>query len=274
MDNNPLRQYFRRPAVHFKLPSEGKGYPPGVLDMPETGEVPVFPMTAIDEITIRTPDALYNGSAVTELIKSCVPSIKDPWRLNSNDLDAILIAIKAAGGQDQMQLDTTCPKCQNQATYGVHLLTILSQLKYADYDTPLTIGDLKVKFRPLLYKEMNEAGLEQFKIQKIFARIETLESDDEKTQLTQETVRSVTELTMKILAGTIEYIETPESRVDHKDYVLDFLRNCDNNVYINIRDHNAKLKTSTELPPLDIKCDNCANEYKQPYMLNATDFFG
>ena len=65
MENNPLRQYFRRPAVHVKLPSGGLDYPEGVIDMPPSGELPVYPMTAIDEITARTPDALYNGVAVT-----------------------------------------------------------------------------------------------------------------------------------------------------------------------------------------------------------------
>ena len=79
MDNNPLKQYFRRPSVYMKLPSNGQGYPEGSLEMPENGELPVYPMTAIDEITARTPDALFNGTAVAELITSCVPNIKDPW---------------------------------------------------------------------------------------------------------------------------------------------------------------------------------------------------
>ena len=38
------------------------------IDMPENGELPVYPMTAIDEITVRTPDALFNGTAIAELI--------------------------------------------------------------------------------------------------------------------------------------------------------------------------------------------------------------
>ncbi len=69
MNNNPLKQYFRRPAVYMKLPSAGKDYEPGVIDMPETGELPVYPMTAIDEITTRTPDALFNGTALVELVR-------------------------------------------------------------------------------------------------------------------------------------------------------------------------------------------------------------
>jgi hypothetical protein len=274
MDNNPLRQYFRRPAVFFSLPSKGKGYELGVLEMTDTGELPVYPMTAIDEITVRTPDALYNGSAVADLIKSCVPNIKDPWKLNSTDLDAVLIAIRAAGGQENLEIGTQCPKCSNEATYTVNLVAILSQLKQADYESVLSVNDLKIKFRPLSYKEMNQAALDQFAIQKRYSNLDTIEDADQKTKMTQEAIRAITEATMKIIANTIEYIDTPTSRVEEVEYIDDFLHNCDGSIYIAIRDHNAQLKNSTELKPLDIKCDNCGNEYQQPYTLNASDFFG
>ena len=79
--NNPLRQYFRRPAIYITLPSKGKYYPIGAVEIPEGGEIPVYPMTAIDEITSKTPDALFNGTAIAELIKSCIPAIKDPWAI-------------------------------------------------------------------------------------------------------------------------------------------------------------------------------------------------
>jgi hypothetical protein len=35
MSDNPLKQYFRRPSVYIRLPSGGKGYPPGALEIPE-----------------------------------------------------------------------------------------------------------------------------------------------------------------------------------------------------------------------------------------------
>lgn len=96
MNNNPLKQYFRRPAIYLKLPSEGKYYPIDAIDLPDNKELPVYPMTAIDEITSKTPDALYSGVAISEIIKSCVPNIKDPWSIPTIDLDAILIEIGRA----------------------------------------------------------------------------------------------------------------------------------------------------------------------------------
>ena len=78
-ENNPLRQFFRRPAVHISLPSGGESYGPEDIEWPDEGkELPVYPMTAIDEITTKTPDALFNGEATFSLISSCAPDIGDP----------------------------------------------------------------------------------------------------------------------------------------------------------------------------------------------------
>lgn len=274
MNDNPLKQYFRRPAVYLKLPSGGHGYAPGIVDIPDTGELPVYPMTAIDEITSKTPDALFNGTAVTELIKSCVPAIKNPWELSSVDLDSVLIAIKAAGGSSNLEIESKCPKCSAEGTYGVNLVAVLATLKSGDYNKELELGDLAVKIRPLTYKEMNAASIGQFELQKLFQQVEKTTDIDEKNKLTEGALLKVTELTMEILTQAIEYIKTPNTVVDNKEYIADFLQNCDKQTYNAIRDYNTELKTATELKPLEITCSECSNIYKQPYTLNPTDFFG
>lgn len=273
-NNNPLRQYFRRPAVYLKLPSCGKGYLPDQVDFPENGEIPVYPMTAIDEITARTPDALFNGIAVAELVKSCVPSIKDPWQIQSIDLDAVLIAIKAASTPAGTDIESKCPKCEEEATYGINLIGLLASLTPGDYDTVLDVGELKVKFKPLRYKEINEAAISQFEIQKTFASLERVTDEEEKLKLSKQALEKITILTMEITSKTIEYIETPALRVDNYEFVLDFLKNCDRNQFAAIRDHNTKLKASSDIKPIDIKCVKCSHEYTQVFTLNPSDFFG
>ena len=274
MDNNPLRQYFRRPAVYIKLPSGGTCYEPGVLEIPESGELPVYPMTAIDEITARTPDALFNGTAVAELIKSCIPAIKDPWQINSVDLDSILIAIKAASGGENLELDSTCPACKETDTYQINLIGILSSLKPGDYDNLLEIGDLKVKFKPLSYREMNEGAMGQFEVQRIFMSLDSIEDDDARNSASHQALEKITHLTMELISQTIEHIETPGASVTEKEFILDFLQHCDRNVYTEIRDHNTMLKMETEIKPLGLQCNSCENKYEQPFTLNPADFFG
>jgi hypothetical protein len=274
INNNPLRQYFRRPAVHLRLPSKGKYYAANVVDTPPSGELPVYPMTAIDEITVKTPDALFNGSAIPELIKSCVPDIKDPWAINNIDLDAILISIKAATGDGEMDLDTVCPACEEETKYGVNLIGMLTQLKEGDYDEELVINNLHIKFRPLTYKEMNSASMNQFEIQKLFNSIEQLTDDLEKAEKVKIAIISVTELTMKLLANAIAYISTPSARVEEPEYILDFLKNCDKESYNKIKDYHTSLKEETTIKPLQLTCNSCSHKYEQPFTLNTADFFG
>lgn len=273
MDNNPLKQFFRRPSVYLKLPSNGKFYDSNVISPTENGELPVYPMTAIDEITVRTPDALFNGTAVSELIKSCIPNIKDPWAISNIDLDAILIAIKAASSGENYEIDSGCPGCNEVSTYSINLIAILSSLKPGNYDELLEIGDLKFKFRPLTYKQMNEAANAQFEVQKTFSNIINIDDDMEKERISHDALRKITMLTMELVAKTIEYIETPNIKINEYDFIRDFLENCDRNVYNAIRDHNTELRKQTEIKPLDITCGNCSNQYKQDFTLNPADFF-
>jgi hypothetical protein len=274
LENNPLKQYFRRPSIYLKLPSGGKMYSAAVIDMPENGELPVYPMTAIDEISSKTPDALYNGTAMADIIKSCIPAIKDPWAINSIDLDAILVAIKSASGGNDLTLNSECPECKEISEYSVNLAAILSQLKSGDYEKELSFNELSIKFRPLTYKEMNEASLAQFEAQRIFVAIDAEENVEVKQKKMQDALKYLTDITMNILSQTIMYIKTPAAFVEENEFILDFLQNCDKNAFITIRDYNATLKAQNEVKPLKIKCVDCGHDYEQQFTLNTSDFFG
>jgi hypothetical protein len=274
LENNPLKQYFRRPAIYLKLPSLGKLYSSDVVDLPENGELPVYPMTAIDEISARTPDALFNGVAMVDIMKSCVPNIKNPWAINSIDLDAILIAIRAASGDSNLTITSECPSCKEIAEYSLNLISVLSQLKAGNYDTELVINDLTIKFKPLTYKQMTESSLSQVEIQRTLAILQSQDDDIVKTEKMQEALKHITEVTMQILSKTVAYIKTPSVFVDNTEYILDFLRNSDKNNYALIRDHNATLKEASSLKPLEIKCVHCQHQYEQNYTLDTSNFFG
>lgn len=273
LENNPLKQYFRRPNIYFKLPSMGKYYEQGIVNIPPNGELPVYPMTSIDEMTIRTPDGVFNGAAVVDLIKSCVPNIIDPWRLNNIDLDATIIAIKAAAGDGNLAIGSQCPSCKEETEYNVNLMPILANIKNVDYDSLLTIRDLKIKFRPLTYTETNQNGLDQFNIQKILASLDDYQDDEQKSKIMTEALKKLGELVVVIIASTIESITTPESVVTDKSYIIDFLNNCDKKTNDIIKDRSIELREKNELDPIDIKCPSCQHDYKQKIVLNVTDFF-
>lgn len=274
IENNPLRQYFRKPAIYLKLPTGGRQYKPGIVDVPENGELPIFPMTALDEITTKTPDALYSGQAIVDIVKSCVPAIKDPWKLTSIDLDAILIGIRTATEGNKQELVTVCPSCNEDAKYDTNLVVALNNINADVYNDELVLGDLSIKFRSMSYKDLNEMNKKQFEMERMFTQIDAIDSVEEKTKKTQEVVILVSKVAMDATAYSIEYIKTPDVYVDQPQFILDFIQNCDKQTFETIKDHNLKIKKMTEIKPLHIKCIHCGHEYDQPFTLNATDFFG
>ena len=124
---NPLSKFYRQPKIYLSLPSKGKFYPEGAVEIPDNGEVPVFAMTAKDELTLKTPDALLNGAATVELIQSCIPNIKNAWAMPILDLDACLIAIRIATYGETMDVETTPPNTQTPAQYTIDLRQILDR---------------------------------------------------------------------------------------------------------------------------------------------------
>ena len=107
---NPLSKHFRTPGIYIKLPSGGRYWPENALNLPLNGELPIYPMTTKDEIILRTPDALLNGSGVVSLIQSCCPNISDAWQTPNIDIDAILIAIRIATYGHNISFQSNCPK--------------------------------------------------------------------------------------------------------------------------------------------------------------------
>ena len=103
-NTNPLQKYYRQPAIYIKLPSAGRYYDANTYTPTETGEIPVLPMTAKDELSFKTPDALINGQATVDVIKSCVPNLLDPWKMVNYDTDTILLAIRIATYGETMDI--------------------------------------------------------------------------------------------------------------------------------------------------------------------------
>lgn len=274
MDANPLKQYFRQPAIYIRLPSEGKFYPQGSLERTANNEYPVLPMTTMDEITYRTPDALFNGSAVATVIQSCVPNIKNAWAVPSIDIDTILIAIRMATYGHALDITSTCPHCQNIAEMSVDLRLALDQIRTPNYNDGLAVGDLKIFFRPVSYREINQNSMRQFEDQKTMQLLQDSEGNDEQ-RLAQlgEILKKITEFTNQALAQSILMVETPQARVTEREHIQEWLTNCDRNMFNRIRDHVIASKSEAELQPLNITCDECKKPYEQSYTLDMTTFF-
>jgi T4 bacteriophage base plate protein len=274
ISNNPLKQFFRQPAIYLRLPSNGDFWPTNAINLPENREIPVYPMTAIDEITYRTPDALFNGQATVNVIQSCVPAIQDAWCVPAVDLNAILVAIRIASFGHEMEIATACPGCGDEAEYGLDLRTVLDRQRSPDYSKTLDHGDLEIMFRSMSYRQQSETNNRQFEEQRVLQMLPTSDmSDEEKKQQLTQVMKTITEITVDVIKHSIAAIRTPNGMVTDSNHISEFLINCDRQLFSIIRDHIIELKTGTELAPLTVKCASCEHEYQQPLTLDMTSFF-
>jgi len=275
MNPNPLQQYFRQPAIYIRLPSQGKYYPTGSLEMTVNAEFPVLPMTTLDEITYRTPDALFNGSAVVSVIQSCVPNIKNAWYMPSMDIDTVLVAIRIATYGHELDISTQCPACTEEAEYGVDLRVVMDQIQSPNYEQVIELGDLQVYFKPMSYQQMNDNSMRQFEEQKIMQALESNEGDDAvRSKQLGDVLKKITEVTTRAIAQNIAVVKTPTAQVTDVDHINEWLGNCDRATFMKIRDHIISIKQQAELQPLNIKCRSCGHDYKQAFTLDMTNFFG
>ena len=273
MNDNPLKQYFRRPAIYLKLPSLGKFYPEGSIDMPENGELPVYPMTAIDEITSKTPDALFNGTAVVDIIRSCVPAIKDPWSIPIIDLDPLLVGIRAASTGNMLAIESNCPSCNEDGKYDINLVGLLSKLESGNYDETIKMNDLTFKFQPFTYRKINNINMVQFEIEKSIRNIESITDPEQRQKETTQSMQRINNLSMELICESIEHIATPSAIVNDKEHILDFLQNCERQTFEFLRSTAVKLRETSQIKPLNVTCVNCQHEYNQTLTLNVSDFF-
>ena len=242
--------------------------------MPANGELPVYPMTAIDEITYRTPDALFNGQATVNVIQSCVPDIKDAWAVPSIDLDTILIAIRIASYGHEMEFATNCPACNDTSERTIDLRTTLDALRSPDYASHITHGDLEIYFRPLSYKNLNDNSQLQFEQQKLLQVIpDSAVSDADKMTALTRAFKQLTEITVRSLSISITMIKTPQALVSEQPFIEEFLKNCNRDLFNQIRDHVLKLRELSELQPLKLQCTACNNKYEQALTLDMASFF-
>ena len=276
-ENNPLQKYFRQPSIYIKLPSEGKFYPEGTLDMPQNGEIPIYPMTAMDEIMARTPDALFNGSAVMQIFKSCVPNIKDPWAIPQTDVDLLLTSIKIASYGHDMEMTVTCPKCNEVQDYALDLRTVMDTYSSPDFTQKLVVDDLEIFFRPLNYNEISQSAQKQFEQQKriqLTTQAENL-SDEEKLKAMGEALTEVTKMTMATMNESIMSISTGGQIVEDRQQINEFMKNIDRALFKKIQDHLTGIREKSEMKPLSIGCKEkeCGHQFEQPFTLDMSNFF-
>jgi hypothetical protein len=249
---NPLANFMRQPKIYIKLPSNGAFWEPGSLEMPETGEFPVYSMTAKDELLLKIPDALMNGQAVVDVIQHCVPNIKNAWAIPSIDLDVVLIAIRIATYGEKM---TVPVNDKIDLEYDVDLRYVIDdQMNSIKWDPIIPINtDITVYVKPVDYRQITKSAIQTFETQKILqvANDESL-PEAEKVKLFKESFKKLTEVTVDTIAASIFRIDTSQGSTDNPVYIKEFIDNADKDVFNKVQNHIEQMKNQNAIKPLSI----------------------
>ena len=273
--NNPLFKHFRQPALYLKLPSQGQFWPDTAIDLPVTGEIPVYPMTVKDEITLKTPDALMNGVGVIETIQSCCPNIKDAWKMPVIDLDAVLIAIRLASYGHDMDITTICKNCSSENGNTVDLRMVLDRLQIPEFRSE-RIDNLTFKFKPQAFEQNNKVNLIQYEQRRLIDAVtnSTLTDEEKKAQF-DEIFPRLTDLSVMTVVNNIESIMLEDgSQVVEEHYIKEFLFNCERGVYTEIKNKIDNIIKQLQIEPVEIACPECQTTYQAELNFNQTSFFG
>ena len=283
MENtNPLQKYYRQPTIYIKLPSGGRYYAKEVFTPTETGEIPILPMTAKDELAFKTPDAMINGQATVDVIKSCVPNLLDPWKMVNYDTDTVLLAIRIATYGETMDVNFTLPVTNEEQTHTINLPALLEDLARAQIeDETTTSKGFKVEIQPLTYKTLTKIQIARFEQQKMYGTIDnSTMSDEAKQSAFAKSFETLNMVNFSLLVDSIKTITTPDGNtVVDRAQIIEFCNNADAKTVTEIQDKLSELRLQAQIPPLKLKATEdqikkgVPASYEVPITFDSSNFF-
>lgn len=213
MQENPLIMYNRRPPTYVSLPSGGKHYaiPPKLT---VDGELAVYPLTAKQELLLKSPDSLLNGESMFQVLKHVAPDIQDPYQVPLCDLEAILIAMRLVSYGPSLDVDLSCPRCKQNNVRTVNLQQFIAKVQpLADKYTVKLPNDLVVYLRPRNIKQNIQESLVTLEQERMVLSVsDETKSVEERAELYNKSMAYLTEKSVQNLAGYIYKVETPDGK--------------------------------------------------------------
>ena len=275
-NENPLSKYFRKPGIYVQIPTGGRFNPE--IEKTVLDELPILPMTAIDEISMQNPDELLNGEALVNLIKSCVPAIPNPRNLCNVDAEMIYLAIKYATYGKNIQHTHTCSKCEEKADYNIDINHILEKFPEITEIPPIEHEDLKVFVTPPKLESLTRLALIEVEQARILNQItktaEGVEGDEvEMAKQFAISFRKVSKQNIDLLLSSIDRIVTPDEVVTDKETIMEFMENVPSKIVTKINDAVVVATPSLkDISTFEFACEKCSHKEKITFELNPVNF--
>jgi hypothetical protein len=257
---------FNRPAIYTSLLSEqARG-----ID----GKHAVYSNTVLDEFTVRTPDALMNGTATQQLIQNCCPDITTPGALLSCDIQHLLASIKIATQGPDLEFNLKCTKCGANDPYEANLQLSVPYLSARKWFSPLKIDNITIYFEPLTYEQFSTYSISEFKLNKQLYTVSKLGAPEEYGNILTSLLDQKYKLQSHTYAACIKYltINEKETVVKHK-FIEEWFNQCDVTFQTKIINYISDANKEGMLPDLNIVCSECQNKMLVPLDLDVSTQF-
>lgn len=275
MTDNPLQKLFRSKSFYLSLPSGGKHYPSGIT-LSVDNELGVMPMTIKDEITLKSPDVLFNGEALYALFRSCVPDIVNPKEIPQCDVDSILVAIRMAAGKKHISVSSNCPECDVQAEYELSLGQMLNSVVPMIDDNTVTLPTgTVIDVRPYSLQSQVKTKVQTFHQYRMQQLLNSDSVDQAgKDAAFAEAMAEAALIQIALVADNIISVTMDdEDPVTDPNHVLLWVQNMDNNTYKAIMNKITALSVAAMDSTFDVECDECQHKYKTSVDIDPVNFF-
>lgn len=256
MTANPLIERIKIPGETFRLPSGGLFYEPGILsEKVIDGEIYVWPMTAIDEIALKTPDLLFSGDAITQVFARCIPDVIKPGKMLAKDIDFLLICLRKVSYGPHMEISYT-HNCENAKEHS-YISNVEEFLKKSKRIDPNKINkDFHVTLKNGQIVHMEPISFENY-----IALMQVNDTDVTPEKLTQRLIFSVSKIIKSVDGDT------------DTNHIQEWLSKIPPMLMKQVTD---SIEKTTEWGPdfmTTVKCRDCGQEVQVQAPLNPLAFF-
>lgn len=274
MAQNPLQQFFRQPKIFVNLPSQGIYNKPGTLQGDLTA-MPVYGMSGMDEIIIKTPDALMTGRSSVAILESCCPAVKDAWELSTIDTPMLFAAIRIATYGNTIAIGNVCPKCENIHDFDLDLTRVVEHYTNCKYENKLVLKEIVIKTQPLTYKQRTDFNIKNFQLQQKLSQIEKIENPEEQQPHLVALFGELAIVQKELYSASIESVEAGSAVVTERSFIDEWMNNCDGEVFESIKKHIETNQEKMSMPLFPVVCvnDECKYEMDIGIELDYTSFF-
>lgn len=274
--NNPLQQYFRQIKMYLKLPSGKNFYEPGTIQLTEDGEVGVLPMTGRDELSLKNPDGLLNGESLIEVLASCIPLLKQPRALLTNDIDALITAIRYATYNDTLETNMKCPKCSHENTFKIDLQYALDNMSFLENEYVVNLENgLSIFVQPYKFPELMKTLHSEFEKTKLIRAIESETiSSEKRSEILATAFKDLSITKFDLLAASIKKIVDEQKNINVSDnkFIKEFLQNIEKKEVDKISDLVDEINLIGIKRSFTAKCEKCEHTWENAIDFNPVNF--